>query len=66
MVMTAEERPELLTITQAARRLGISARTLRQWADSGLIPVVKLHSGYRRFEPSVIARKRRELGFTEE
>jgi hypothetical protein len=33
------------------------------WADSGQISVVKLPSGYRRFEPAEVQRKRRELGF---
>lgn len=61
--MVMETRQKLLTIEQAAQRLGISARTLRNWADKGLIPVVKLPSGYRRFEPAVIDAKRRELGF---
>ena len=56
---------ELLTITEAAKRLGIHYQTLRAWADSGKIPVVRLPSGYRRFEPAVIDRMRAEMGFTE-
>lgn len=62
MVMTEAPRG-LLTISQAAKRLGVSQNTLRAWADNGLISVVKLPSGYRRFEPEVIDEKRRELGF---
>lgn len=53
----------LLTIKQAAERLGIHQATLRVWADSGKVPMVKLPSGYRRFEPEVIDRLRREWGY---
>ncbi len=56
----------LLTITEAAERLGVSAATLRRWADSGAIRTVRLPSGYRRFEPAEVARKRRELGFADD
>ena len=41
---------KLLTISQAARRLGISQNTLRAWADKGLIPHVRTPTGYRRFD----------------
>ena len=54
---------KLLTVSQAARLLSISASTLRTWADRGDIPVVRLPSGYRRFEPAVIEQKRREFGW---
>ena len=50
----------LLTITQAATRLGISVRTLRSYADKGLVPVVRLPSGFRRFDPETVDRIRRE------
>ena len=46
----------LLTISEAARRLGIHQNTLRGWADRGLIPYVKLPSGHRRFESEAIDR----------
>lgn len=49
----------LLTIGQAAKRLGISVPTLRAYADRGLVPVVKLPSGYRRFDADAIDRTRR-------
>jgi len=55
----------LLTITQAADRLGINQATLRRWADSGRVPHVKTFSGQRRFEVAVIDRLRREMGFEE-
>ncbi len=61
-----EEGRRLLTIAQAAARLGVHQQTLRSWADKGLIPVIKLPSGYRRFDPGEIERKRHEMGFPEE
>ncbi len=62
----AEPRSRLLTISQAAELLGVSAATLRRWADEGELKAVKLPSGYRRFEPAEIERKRREMGFSGE
>ena len=62
----AEREPRLLTITQAAARLGVHADTLRAWADKGMVPVVRLPSGYRRFRPEEIERVRREMGLDPE
>jgi excisionase family DNA binding protein len=59
-------RNKLLTVSQAAERLGIHPETLRRWADNGDVQMVKLPSGYRRFEPTVIEAKRREMGFQAE
>lgn len=56
------EEPRLLTISQAAARLGVHQNTLRTWADKGLVAHVKLPSGYRRFTVAEIARLRREMG----
>ncbi len=53
---------KLLTISQAAARIGVHQNTLRIWADKGTVPMVKLPSGYRRFRPSDIERLRREMG----
>ena len=39
----------MLTIGEAARELRVSQKTLRAWADKGLVPHVRLPSGYRRF-----------------
>src|SRR5205823_1419114 len=39
----------LLTISQAAAMIGVNPKTLRSWADKGLVPVTRLPSGYRRF-----------------
>ena len=58
-------RTRLLSITQAADRLGIHYQTLRSWADKGLVPVVRLPSGYRRFDSGEIERVRREMGLSD-
>ncbi len=60
--MTDDAAPRLLTIAQAAARLGVHPDTLRAWADKGMVPVVRLPSGYRRFDPGEIERVRREMG----
>ena len=52
----------LLTISQAATRLGVHPDTLRAWADRGLVPVIRTPTGYRRFEPREIERVRAEMG----
>ncbi len=52
----------LLTISQAAARLGVHPDTLRAWADKGLVPVIRTPTGYRRFVPEVIERVRAEMG----
>ncbi len=56
------DEPELLTISRAARQLGISQGTLRGYADKDMIPVVKLPSGHRRFRPADVQRLRQEMG----
>jgi excisionase family DNA binding protein len=60
--MSEEKQQTLLTISQAAAMLGVHANTLRAWADKGLVPHVKLPSGYRRFSPQQIGQVRREMG----
>ena len=54
----------LLTIAEAADRLGVHFKTLRSWADKGLVPVIKLPSGHRRFESAAIERMRVEMGMS--
>ena len=50
------ERRRLLTISEAADRLGVHQKTLRAWADKGLVTHVKTPTGYRRFDPADIDR----------
>ncbi len=57
-----------MTIGQLARRTGLSVRTLRFYADAGVLPVAgRTDSGYRVFAADAVARARlvrtlRELG----
>lgn len=60
------ESDKLLTISEAARRIGVHPNTLRGWADKGLVKHVKLPSGYRRFLASDIEQLREEMGFGEQ
>ena len=57
-----DENPKLMTVSQAAARLGVHPDTLRAWADKGLVGVVRTPTGYRRFEPEEIDRVREEMG----
>ncbi len=57
--MQGEDR--MLTIAEAAKILGIHKNTLRTWADRGMVPHVKLPSGYRRFRLSEMRRIAREM-----
>jgi excisionase family DNA binding protein len=62
-VLEVTEDEKLLSISEAARRLKISPSLLRKWVDQGVVRAIRLpNSGYRRFEPAEIERKRRELG----
>jgi excisionase family DNA binding protein len=47
---------EELRIAEAAKRLGVSQRTLRYWSDKGLVAHRRLLSGQRRFDPAEIER----------
>jgi excisionase family DNA binding protein len=41
---------KLVTISQAAEELGVSAKTVRRWEESGLIRGVRTYGGHRRFD----------------
>jgi diguanylate cyclase (GGDEF)-like protein/PAS domain S-box-containing protein/excisionase family DNA binding protein len=47
---------ELLTLQEATAALGISASTLRRWADSGRLRVVRTAGGHRRVPAGEVAR----------
>jgi DNA-binding transcriptional MerR regulator len=53
---------KLLTISQAARELGVHQNTLRSWVDKELVPAVILPSGYRRFTHEQITQIKQDLG----
>src|SRR5215213_3838345 len=65
-VTKPKEGTKLLTISEAAGQLGVSAGTLRAWADKGLIKTIRLPSGYRRFTQQEIDHRRREMGLEDE
>jgi excisionase family DNA binding protein len=46
---------EMLTTVQAAAALGVNDKTLRRWADAGLVPFLRLPSGHRRWTPEQVA-----------
>jgi DNA-binding transcriptional MerR regulator len=49
----------VMTIGQLAKRTGMSVRTLRFYADEGVLPEVRrTESGYRLFGPEAVARGR--------
>lgn len=51
------ESAQLYTIGQAARKVGVPARTIRFWCDSGVLPPAGRSSdGYRRYDDDAIAR----------
>jgi excisionase family DNA binding protein len=52
---------QLLTISQAAKRLGVHQKTLRAWADKGLVAHVKTPTGYRLFDPADLDRLQQEM-----
>ncbi len=43
-----------LSVSGAARALGVSASTLRLWASEGRIPHVRTAGGHRRFDPEAL------------
>ena len=57
--MAAKRR--LLSISEAADRLGVHQKTLRAWADRGLIAHIRTPTGYRRFDPDDIDRLLAEM-----
>lgn len=47
--------PELLSPTEAAKRIGVHPRTLKRWATDGKVRHVRLPSGHFRFPSDVVA-----------
>lgn len=56
-----EKIESALTVTQLARVLSVSSRTIYQYAASGRIPSIKIGSAVR-FDPAVIASWLRSKG----
>lgn len=55
----------LVGITKAAAIIGVHPNTLRKWADDGLVPHIKLPSGYRRFSIAELKEFRERLEVSE-
>ena len=56
------EGPRLLTVSAAARLLGVSSSSLRAWAAAGRVPHVRTPGGHRRFELDELVRWLAERG----
>lgn len=48
-------------ITEAARVLGVHPNTLRKWTDDGIVPHLRLPSGYRRYRLEELERFRASM-----
>jgi len=57
-----QERPQLLSVSAAARLLGVSSSSLRAWAAAGRVPHVRTPGGHRRFELDELVRWLAERG----
>jgi len=47
-------KDELINITEAAKRLGVCKKTVRDWTNDGRLPCVRTLGGHRRFRASDI------------
>jgi len=56
------ETQDLLSIGEAARRLGVSVNTLRRWDERGLIASTRTLGGQRRFLTEDVDRLRDATG----
>ncbi len=59
---TRVEEPRLLSVSAAARLLGVSSSSLRAWAAAGRVPHVRTPGGHRRFELDELVRWLAERG----
>jgi len=67
--MHADRHPSHLTIGQASRHSGVSAKAIRHYESLGLIPVVPRRGNYRLYDAAHLdairlIRKAQSLGFT--
>lgn len=62
-VIRPEDIPaNAMTTAQAARRLTVTATTIRTWTEQGLLPALRSTNGRRHYLPSDIDRMRQEMG----
>lgn len=58
----ATEGRDLMSVSAAARMLGVSPSSLRAWAAAGRVPHVRTRGGHRRFERETLVQWLRERG----
>ena len=51
-----------LSVSEAARELGVSAATLRDWTNRGLVPYLRTPGGQRRFTQEQIRQIQEQMG----
>lgn len=59
---TSVEDRDLLSVSAAARMLGVSSSSLRAWAAAGRVPHVRTPGGHRRFERETLVEWLKERG----
>lgn len=61
---TATPTPEreMLSVSAAARMLGVSSSSLRAWAAAGRVPHVRTPGGHRRFERATLVKWLKDRG----
>lgn len=56
MLRDREYSPDdLVSVSIAARMLGVSVQTMRKYADDGVVPVQRTPTGHRRFRVADVA-----------
>lgn len=60
--MVARVSERLLSSAEVAQLLGVSAASVKRWADAGVLPCVKTAGQHRRFAPEAIERFRSTRG----
>ncbi len=48
------ENDPYISVKEAAKMLGVSTATIRQWCDKGIIKCLRLPTGFRRIKRSEI------------
>ena len=62
MAESEKGRQRMLGITEASQFLGVNPKTLRKWADAGIVRAARLPGrGDRRFTMGELQRVRREV-----
>jgi excisionase family DNA binding protein len=52
---------ERMTVSQAARALGVAPNTVRAWTARGLLAAERTPTGHRRYDPAVIEAMRQRM-----